>query len=48
MAASAKSHALELKTPCVLIFFQMFVATNFCGHLYLAEKTGKVGSKTDL
>ena len=36
------------KLPCVLTFCQMVVATDFCGHLYLAKKTGKVGSKTDL
>lgn len=32
----------------MFIFCEMFVATNFCGHPYLAKKTGKVDSKTDL
>lgn len=33
------------KFPCVLIFCQIFVVTNFCGHLYFSKKTGNVGSK---
>lgn len=36
------------KLPCGLVFCQLSVTTNFCGHLYLAKKTGKVSSKTAL